>query len=404
VILPVALIILAILSASVVAYGTEPAWAQYPHGVEFIMLARRLEWPLVSLSILLSIALIALVVAGKRRAWFLIGLGPVLALFGHRFASQPMGSGIEEDPSFTQPVDARVSDDDYVVGLSFGDNDYAYPYAALFWRPVVLQTDHDQRMLLIWSAYANRAVAFSISHDLKARDLEIVSSPANALLLYNGRLGQFINGVTGQTSRGQKPEGFLSPIATWKMPWRQWLALHPATVVMSLPPDSPAHSPTTPILPAYPLPPTAWDRPPDTPIAILGSARPAAIESAAIDARPFNLDVDGVPIFVVRPSSGDAAAAFDRRLPDDLRPRFDSFTSTRWPTARFIDLDTNSKWSADGAWIDGLKELKGKKLAKVPIDDDLYWGVMKFWYPQLALQSRGKPGPNQNDETRNQNQ
>jgi hypothetical protein len=399
VILPVALIILAVLSASVVAYGTEPGWAQYPHGVELIMLARRLEWPLVSLSILLCIALIALVVAGKRRAWFLIGLGPVLALFAHRFASQPMGSGIEEDPSFVQPADARLSDGDYVVGLHFGDNDYAYPYAALFWRPVVFQTDHDQRLLLIWSAYANRAVAFSINHDLKARDVEVVSSPANALLLYNGRLGQFINGITGQTPNGQKPAGFLAPIATSKLPWKQWLSLHPATMVMSLPPDLPANSPVVPILPAYPLPPMQQDRPADVPISLIGISHPIAIESADLDQRPLNFDVDGVPIFVVRPSPGDSAIAFDRRLPEDLRPRFDAFTSSRWPAARFIDGDTNSKWSAEGVWIDGLKDLKGKKLAKVPVDDDLYWGVMKFWYPQLKLENEIR---NPNPESPNQ--
>jgi hypothetical protein len=33
----------------------------------------------------------------------------------------------------------------------------------------------------------------------------------------------------------------------------------------------------------------------------------------------------------------------------------------------------------------GLKELKGKKLATVPVDDGLYWEVMRFWYPQLTL-------------------
>ena len=114
------------------AYGTEPAWAQYPHGIEFIMLARRLEWPMVSLSILLSIALIALVVAGKKRAWFLIGLGPIVALFAHRFTTQPVGSGIADGPAFVEASEARtLAPDDYVVGVHFEDGDFAFPYAAL---------------------------------------------------------------------------------------------------------------------------------------------------------------------------------------------------------------------------------------------------------------------------------
>jgi hypothetical protein len=386
VILPLALIGLAIVSAGVMAYGTEPAWAQYPHGIEFIMLSRRLEWPMVSISILLCIALIALVVAGKKRAWFLIGLGPIVALFAHRFTTQPAGSGIVDGPAFVEAGDApAIAPGNYVVGVHFQDDDFAFPYAALFETPVVMAADHDRRFMLIWSAYANRAVAMSIGHDLKARDLDIVSSPANSLLLYNGRLGQFINGVTGCTPDGKKPSGAVETIPTWKMTWKRWLADHPQTKVLSSPAGVPANAPIRPILPAYPFPTVVLDRPVNMLVALVGEQHPVALESDSIGAAPLNLDVDSIPVFVTRESAEEPVLAFDRRLPNDLRPRFELGRSRRVPGAMFVDRDTNSSWSPQGAWLAGLKELKGKKLAQVPVEDGLYWGVMKFWYPQLTI-------------------
>src|SRR5207302_2253924 len=105
-----------------------------------------------------------------------------------------------------------LADGDYVVALHFGDTDYAYPYSILYRAPVVIQSDHDKRLVVMWSAFANRASAALVRRDIKARDLEVVSMPANALLLYNSRGGQFINGLTWLTVRRQRPTGFVAPI------------------------------------------------------------------------------------------------------------------------------------------------------------------------------------------------
>ena len=50
----------------------------------------------------------------------------------------------------------------------------------------------------------------------------------NALLLYNGRDGEFINGVTGLTTRGEKPAGFHNESPTRKMTWGQWKGMQPS--------------------------------------------------------------------------------------------------------------------------------------------------------------------------------
>jgi len=65
--------------------------------------------------------------------------------------------------------------------------------------------------------------------------------------------------------------------------------------------------------------------------------------------------------------------------------------------AMFIDSDTGSAWSAAGVWVGGQykKEMQGSRLLAVPVQDHLYWGVMKFWYPDLQLAApeddKGKP-------------
>ena len=47
------------------------------------------------------------------------------------------------------------------------------------------------------------------------------------------------------------------------------------------------------------------------------------------------------------------------------------------------DPDSNSWWTIDGKAIDG--PLKGAQLKELPVEEDLYWGAMKFWYPQTLL-------------------
>ena len=392
---PLLLIVLAVLSSGVVAYGTNATWAQYPHGLDIIVWSRRLEWPLVVLSILLCLGLLGLVVSGKRRAWWLIGLGPVLALFAHRFLTDPAQVySVLENPTFCSAAEAnQVSDEDYVVGLRFGETAYAYPYSALYFNPIVIQQDHEKRMVLMWSAFANRAVADGISRDVKARDLEIVSMPANALLVYNRADGQFINGVKAQTVKGQKPLGFSNPIVVSTMTWKDWRGINPETKVMTAPPRPVSgEPPRRPVLPSYPMPPAILDYPADTRIVLVGNTEPAALRVDQINPEPMHLQVDGHTVFVFREAPDKPVRAFSCNLKGDLIPHFRLSDNPKRKGAMFIDTDTDSGWSANGAWVDGMKEYRGTRLTPVPVQDGLYWGVMKFWYPSLRL-SPAHPEP-----------
>jgi hypothetical protein len=387
VLLPLILLAAATLSAAVVAYGTHPTWAQYAHGVSFIVFSRAWQWPLTALAILLCLSAVALVVAGRRRAWWLIGLAPVLALFVHRFHSDPFRAfRIVDGPPMMQAAQASfLSDEDWVVGVRLADAEFAIPYAQLFATPVIVLPEHDKRLLLLWSPFANRALAHDISRDLHARDLEIVSMPANALLVYNRRLGQFINGVSGRTSNGEKPAGFGRQLATEKMPWGQWKRLHPSTRVAGPLPRGAQQAPSRPLLPYYPTAVVDQGASPLTRIAVVASTPPLAVPEDAIKSiEPLNISAASGPLLVFRDPAG-RVRAYERRL-DDLAPRFKLNTSPRRkPAAVFMDADTGSAWDIDGRALEGEMARSGRRLKAVLVEEQLYWSVMKFHLPDLSL-------------------
>jgi hypothetical protein len=380
--LPLLLLLFSTLFATIVAYGTHPTFAQFPGGLNLILFSRQFQWPLIALSILLCILVIALIVAGKRRAWWLIGLAPIMALFFHRFYSDPLRIYSIADNQLTIAASEAtfLNDDDWVVGLNFNGTDFAYPYFALYRQPVVVQSDHDKRMILMWSAFANRAVASSVSRNLAARDLEIVSMPSNALLLYNRKLGQFINGLTGLTPSGGKPSEFATPIVTQKRQWRYWKADHPQTRVML--PTSAAELDRTPASPLRPWFPQGKTPPPmpETRITLIPTTQPIAF-TEQITTTPLNITAD-TPVLVYRPAATAPARAYDRRV-KDLVLKFRPNTDRRRARAIFVDVDTNSGWTIDGRAVDG--PLANQYLKSLPLEEDLYWGVMRRWYPNLTL-------------------
>jgi hypothetical protein len=378
---PLSILAAALAAAAFTAYGADPRWMLYPHGYELIMLSRRLQWPLVVLALLACATVLALVVGGRWRVWWLIGLAPILALFAHRFVTDPARAWqVDADAAFVFADQAWfVADTDWVVGLSFDGEDYAYPYSVLYDSPIVSQAAPRRRLVLIWSPFANRAIAAETDWTFKPRELEIVSMPANALLIYNGQLGQFINGVTGLTPSGQEPIGWLTTVSTDKMPFGLWKKLHPDTRVLQPPDGWRPGGPTAPLAPRYPVPHgTATD----AQVALIDTPLPLAVRDADVPANPVNLLAGTQPLLLMRDASG-LLRAYQRQANGDLTPRFFPVLLANHPTAALSENDSNSLWTADGRAIDG--PLKGEKLKPFDVDDGVNLSVAAYWYPNLTL-------------------
>jgi hypothetical protein len=383
VLFPFILALLAGASAAVLAYGTDPGWAQFSHGIDFILWSRRLQWPLIAITLVLCLVLLTLIISGKRRAWWLLALSPILALFIHRFATDPDRKMlVVEDPALVDATQASfIGNEDWVVGVRFGEIAYAFPLSALFHAPVILLSDREKRMVLMWSPFANRAMAYEVTRDFSARDLEVVSTPANAVLLYNSKLGQFINAVTGRTPRGEEPTDFRQAIVTVKTTWARWNQAHPECRVMAPLDGEWSTAPGQPILPRYPIPAVKAELPDERRLCFIATARPMAVPSEAINGL-LNLTVGRNSVLLFRDSTGQVRA-FDRHIDEDLSPRFARAIDPKHPEVALVDADTNTEWSITGTAMEGQKEMIGKKLTPLPVEDELYWDVMKFWYPDL---------------------
>jgi hypothetical protein len=385
VILPLLLSFFATLAAAVMAYGIHPGWVHFSWGLGLIMLSERLTWPLIAVSLVLCLALYTLVISGKRRVWWLIGLAPVMAMFGHRFVTGPANRyGILDEPALVSADQAKqLADGDYVVGVVFNGEAYAYPYADLFYNPVVVQSDREKRILLMWNVYANAATVLETTRDLKARDLDIVSDPADSLLVYNTRTGQFIAGLTARSPRNTKLTGVEHRVPAYKETWRQWVTEHPETQVMM--PSGRAQGPATP------MPPRVISKSgpaAKTSVALIGSQMaPLAIPTNSLSAAPFNATGGDVPMVLFRDPATGRIRAFDRRIEKDLIPQFAACHDPKRKNVFMIDSDSNTGWSAAGVALDGDTQFKGHKLAPIDVQEDVYWGPVSFWYPNLTISS-----------------
>jgi hypothetical protein len=373
---------LATASAAMLAYGTDPYWAQFRPGLSLILLTYRLQWVLATLSLVLCLVVVGLIISGRRRVFWLIVLGPVMALFVHRFIGSPMRSyGMMENPRCVKAgAGGTPRDTDSVVGVQWGDDTYAYPYERLFATPVILQGHHDQRFMVIWSPFANRAMAFKIDREIKIGELQIVSEPANAMLLYNARVGQFINGITGETTRHEKPAGFHASLPTLKTTWLQWRTMHPETVVMAG--EGVANERLAgPVQPRYPMAAKAGDAHGSERITFAPATQPVAIPMDAVTAEPANISAGATQLLLFREKDTGRVRAFERRVQQDLFPMFRRKSDPKRPAVMLEDQDSGTEWSADGKAIEG--PLKGEQLKAVSVDDGLYWSVMHHWYPDL---------------------
>jgi len=334
------------------------------------------------------VSVLGMVISGKKSAWWLIGLAPVLALFYHRFVvvRGPATGVVENPPLVAAELATFVRDDDMVLGLVFKDTPVALPFAALYAQPVVLMSDRDRRIIVLWSAFANRALAFSVDRNLKARELEVVSMPANGLLLYNNKYGQFIYGVTGRTRNGDTPAGFARSVPMTKATWKQWHSAHPTTIVMT--PAGPLDQlPVRALEPYFKLPttrPTGVLRAAGTSrVALVGDADVVAIDPALLNSRVTNASDASLKLLIIKDAAGPGVRVFERRVRDDLFPNFRPHTDRKNPAVALVDSDSNSLWTLDARCVAG--ELKGERLRPVPVDEDVPLDVMRFWYPNLRV-------------------
>ena len=215
---------------------------------------------------------------------------------------------------------------------------------------------------------------------MKGRDLEVVSDPADSLLVYDGRTGQFVVALTGQRPGGGKMTGVEGALPVVKETWGQWSAEHPETKVLALA----GGGPSAPVLPRGPAAASPAGK---RLVTLIGADSPFAIPTDEIGGAPLNTTAGGTPILLFRDKATGRVRAFDRHIDQDLVPVFTPARAgdSKHRNAFMVDSDANCGWSATGVAVDGDKALKGKRLKPVEVRQNVYFGPASFWYPKLAM-------------------
>src|SRR5205085_1642333 len=112
-------------------------------------------------------------------------------------------------------------------------------------------------------------------------------------------------------------------------------------------------------------------------IAMIPSTQPVAVREDQLTSSPMNVMAGSLPVLIFRDPGTQELRAYDRRIEEDLMPRFSLNFDRRRKGVFLIDADTNTGWSTAGVAVDGDKKMRGKKLRPIEIEQDLYWGVMK---------------------------
>lgn len=367
-----------IVAAAGVAFGCDPAVAEHLGGLAVLRAMHRLQWLMIGVTVLSGLGLAALVVFERRRAWWLLGLLPVVALFGWRFgaAGERLSLWVEDQPTFASAQQSTwLTDEDPVIGLEIDGQAFAYPIAALRRAPVVVQGDRARRLIVAWSAGARAASAAWVDRAVRGRDLEVVAAPTGVLLIYNRRVGVFFDALTLRDPSGRPAEGMLNPIPTVRTTWQAWRAARPETMVLQ--------PRWTPVREADP---TSANGEHADGVALLRTDPPIAVPMAAITAEPQNYTAGAAAVLVFRDDSG-GVRAFDRRLEQDLFPRFSAKTDRKTQRRVLADADTGTTWTFAGAAVEG--PLKGTSLTPILVQPDLSPDSVRFWLPDAVF----RPAP-----------
>ena len=275
-------------------------------------------------------------------------------------------------------------DDEFVVGFEFQDVAYALPYRSVYRTPIVQITDFDRRALVIFSPYANSATVLDVTREVRATDLEYHSAPDNSTLVYNRKYGEFIVGVTGATDTGAVPTGVRGRVDTRRVPLREWRRTHPESRLM-MPTTADAGLPGVPLMPRYEVKLADTSLPSETPVLLIHTTPPVAMLMGESFDEPALIQ-SGKLMLVLWTDAGQTRC-FVRSVDEDLFLTFEPRVDGK--RRRYVDAQTTSVWTPDGRCVEGL--LKGKKLSEVRVEENVYWGVSKTWWPDLTLIRRVAP-------------
>ena len=123
---------------------------------------------------------------------------------------------------------------DRVVGISLGEQARAYPIAILNWHEIVNDDIDGRRLAITYCPLCGTAVAFDATIDGSPTDFGVSGLLYNNdVLLYDRATESLWSQIMSEAISGERVGTKLTMLPVSHTTWRDWLAKHPDTLVLS---------------------------------------------------------------------------------------------------------------------------------------------------------------------------
>jgi hypothetical protein len=153
------------------------------------------------------------------------------------YSGGPPRDGI---PAISDPRLIAAGEADYltptdrVVGISLGSQARAYPIAILNWHEIVNDEIDGRRLAITYCPLCGTAVAFDATIDGSPTDFGVSGLLYNNdVLLYDRETESLWSQIMSEAISGERVGTKLTMLPLSHTTWRDWLAKHPDTLVLS---------------------------------------------------------------------------------------------------------------------------------------------------------------------------
>jgi len=298
----------------------------------------------------------------------------------HYTELRPEGFPIRPGLAIVAAPDAKLRDDELVIGVELAGEARAYP-VNLMWEPeneVLNDTLGGKPISATWCPIAHSAAVYDRSLDGRRLDLGAVGLRQGVFILYDRATRSWWSQIQGTALQGPLAGQRLEKHASTLTTWAAWRSLHPQTTVWTDPRLPGRRRFTQESLSRITL---AGEGPivnQDLVVGVEGprSARAYLVRQLAAAGRVANDTLDGVPIAVVLAEDAVTVLVWRRRV--------DELTLTFTAAGAFLrDLQTGSSWDPlTGRAI--LGPLAGRGLEGV-VHTSALWYAWRSQRPDTTL-------------------
>ena len=269
---------------------------------------------------------------------------------------------------------------DFVLGLPLTENAYALPWWQMKNHHVANLTLEERPFMITLCENCSSACAFDPVVAGRRLNFQVCGTYNGTNLLEDWETGSFWAPFTGECIAGDHEGVGLQPYPLFQCTWREWLELHPASLVplgLGEPRGGHGSSATPGSRENRMIRAAKRDRRLRPQVLVCGvtvggQARAYALDALKERGPVVNDELGGVPIALFSKPGTLLAIAFDRRLDGRLL----SFEPASEVT--FRDSQSGSEWDLQGRAIDG--PLTGRRLTFVP-------SAIEEWYAFAAARS-----------------